>query len=147
MCGRASSAVHPDFPKHVIVLHPQGNLLVKSWVSPSRRGLLEVIAPSLSLQEVCSLYSKMSGRMVLAFLPGEPEAWGGARGGTRGLVGTPALPLPPFLCVVFSGGAVMSQVQCASHVLGAKQNSQGERVHHQCPGRKATRRSESCGRT
>ncbi|ELK37214.1 Solute carrier family 26 member 9 [Myotis davidii] len=34
----------------------------------------------------------------------------------------------------------MSQVQCASHVLGAKQNSQGECVHHQCPGRKATRR-------
>ena len=40
----------------------------------------------------------------------------------------------------------MSQVQSASHVLGAKQNSQGECVHHQCPGSKATKRSESGGR-
>lgn len=30
VCGRASSTVHPNFPKHAIALHPQGNLLVKS---------------------------------------------------------------------------------------------------------------------
>lgn len=41
----------------------------------------------------------------------------------------------------------MSQVWSASHVLGAKQNSQGECVYHQYPRRKATERSESGGKT
>lgn len=40
----------------------------------------------------------------------------------------------------------MSQVWSASHVLGAKQNNQGECVYHQCLRRKATKRSESGGK-